>query len=80
MDTLQRAVMARVERDAAMQIPADKTFAALRKLAAQRLDPAYAFAALSPRTKTGPTPRLTESWFCCAEPTEGQWAPMAPKL
>jgi radical SAM superfamily enzyme YgiQ (UPF0313 family) len=80
MDILQRAVMARVERDAAMQIPAEKTFIAIRKLAAQRLDPAYSFAAIPPRAKNGPAPRLTEAWFCCAEPTEGQWTPMTPKL
>lgn len=80
MDTLQRAVMARVERDAAMQVPAEKTFAAIRKLAAQRLDPAHAFLEVAPRAKAAPTPRLTEAWFCCAEPTEGQWTPMTPKL
>jgi hypothetical protein len=27
---------------------------------------------LSPFTGTSPSPRLTESWFCCAEPTVGQ--------
>jgi radical SAM superfamily enzyme YgiQ (UPF0313 family) len=80
MDTLQRAVMALVERDAALQAPTEKTFAAIRKLAAQRLDPAHAFAAISPRAKAGPVPRLTEAWFCCAEPTSEQWAPITPKL
>jgi hypothetical protein len=26
---------------------------------------------------TGPRPRLTESWFCCSEPTEAQLAPLS---
>ncbi|HWE71285.1 MAG TPA: hypothetical protein VG205_13035, partial [Acidimicrobiales bacterium] len=26
---------------------------------------------------SGPRPRLTESWFCCSEPTEAQLAPLS---
>lgn len=28
----------------------------------------------------GRRPRLTESWFCCSEPTEAQLAPLMPRL
>jgi radical SAM superfamily enzyme YgiQ (UPF0313 family) len=29
------------------------------------------------RGPSGPRPRLTESWFCCSEPTEAQLAPLS---
>ena len=32
----------------------------------------------STRTTPKPVPRLTEPWFCCAEPTAAQLAPLAP--
>jgi hypothetical protein len=30
-----------------------------------------------PIGSSGERPRLTEPWFCCAEPTDGQFDPLA---
>ena len=74
MDLLHQQVSAAVE-DAAKtgEEPAD-TFARLRALAYQAAgkEPATCCTAKGPRTGRR-SPRLTEPWFCCAEPTKGQF-------
>lgn len=73
VDRLQRRV-ADVVQDAAGDgdEPAD-TFRTIRKLA-RRADPASAAStAAGPPVASGTrSPRLTEDWFCCAEPTRDQ--------
>jgi hypothetical protein len=63
IDELQRAVAAAVERDAGA--PIATTYARVREVLGA--PPRDVCCAGSPR------PRLTEAWFCCAEPTEGQF-------
>ena len=69
MDDLQREIRAIVERLAAR--PAQEVFDAIWAAASQRLG-------IEPRPRANPSrrakpPRLTESWFCCAEPTDDQF-------
>jgi radical SAM superfamily enzyme YgiQ (UPF0313 family) len=63
MDALYEAVAARVEADAAAKVDAADTFSALRSLAG--LEGVA-------RWQRRPSARLTEAWFCCAEPTRDQ--------
>lgn len=72
MDTLQREVQALVERAANQREPITATFAAIRRLAVERLDarePALVGAGISDTTGTvrrsrRPIPHLSEPWFC----------------
>jgi radical SAM superfamily enzyme YgiQ (UPF0313 family) len=72
MDALWAMASARVEQAAQMGEAARVTFEAVRGLA-------YAAAGQRPPAREWPQansrtlPRLTEAWFCCAEPTEGQF-------
>lgn len=69
MDELQVDLAARVERGVAAGASVASLYAELREvlgLAAVRVDEARAAA----------VPRLDEPWFCCAEPTEAQLAPL----
>jgi radical SAM superfamily enzyme YgiQ (UPF0313 family) len=63
MDQLYEAVSARVEKDAKARADAAVTFTALRSLAGIEGEA---------RWRRRPSPRLSESWFCCAEPTRDQ--------
>jgi hypothetical protein len=76
MDALQGEVMALVERGAAEGQSARATFYALRALAEERLDDGLTAKSRRRRlpvlTAGRPTPRLTEAWFCCAEPSLSQ--------
>jgi radical SAM superfamily enzyme YgiQ (UPF0313 family) len=78
MDALQREVMALVERAAAQGQSTRATFYALRALAEERLGSDMTLAMtrrgrrLPVLTAGRPVPRLTEAWFCCAEPTLSQ--------
>jgi len=72
MDQLHAGVTTLVSEAAAQAEPAYATHARIRSLA-------YAAAGrsapdLNPLTRPGSrnVPRLTEDWFCCAEPTRGQ--------
>ncbi|HVC25532.1 MAG TPA: CUAEP/CCAEP-tail radical SAM protein [Acidimicrobiales bacterium] len=73
VDALQQAVASRTEDAASCDEPAVTTYAAVRALAFAALgidDPA-------PPARVAPSgartrPRLSESWFCCAEPTAAQ--------
>ncbi|HVS41931.1 MAG TPA: CUAEP/CCAEP-tail radical SAM protein [Candidatus Dormibacteraeota bacterium] len=73
MDRLQADVAALVAADADAGVAPAETHARIRRLAAAaaacsgiRWDPAAPRAVLTGR------PRLSEPWFCCAEPTERQ--------
>jgi radical SAM superfamily enzyme YgiQ (UPF0313 family) len=71
MDRLQRDVMAIVEHGAQNDADApatfDAIFAAASAAAGEAAPPVRRAAAPASRS-----PRLTEPWFCCAEPTESQ--------
>ncbi|MEZ5322808.1 MAG: CUAEP/CCAEP-tail radical SAM protein [Microthrixaceae bacterium] len=78
LDDLQRRIASLVEAAAASGLPVDTTYAQVRRMvaaAAGREDDGWApdedtVAAARSR------PRLTEAWFCCAEPTELQMGPL----
>jgi hypothetical protein len=80
MDQLHRSASTLVEEAAQSGEHPDVTFNRLRALA-------YAAAGRIPDSKQihshpqsqGRAPRLTESWFCCAEPTTGQFRPLQTK-
>jgi hypothetical protein len=72
VDALQAELAALVEASAATDEPASATYLALAgavRHAAGRPPPIVAGS-------TAGRPRLTEPWFCCAEPTEGQLGPL----
>lgn len=81
MDKLHREVSAAVEADArAIEDPV-ATFDRLRTIAyrfADRQPPAPTASRAESRDRRRP-PRLTEPWFCCAEPTESQLHPLRTK-
>jgi radical SAM superfamily enzyme YgiQ (UPF0313 family) len=64
MDALHVAVSARIEADAKVKADAAETFSALYSLAGLEGEPVW---------RRRSSPRLTESWFCCAEPTRDQF-------
>jgi radical SAM superfamily enzyme YgiQ (UPF0313 family) len=64
MDTLHRLVSERVEADARVKADAAETFSNLWRLAGLEGEP---------RWKRRASVHLTESWFCCAEPTRDQF-------
>lgn len=76
METLQREVSRIAERGAERMEPAEETFAAIWQAA-------HAAAGISAppvpeaRMSRPKPPRLTESWFCCAEPTAEQFDAMS---
>jgi radical SAM superfamily enzyme YgiQ (UPF0313 family) len=75
LEALYQAVSARVEQAAAAEEGARDTFAALCALAYSALGrPAPAVEARAAGRPAAP--RLSESWFCCAEPTQGQFVPL----
>jgi len=67
LDDLQRDIATLVE--AAGELPIEETYAQVRSAVGATSRPVPASAA-----STRVVPRLTESWFCCAEPTERQRA------
>jgi pyruvate-formate lyase-activating enzyme len=78
-DRLQGRLSALVEQSVAAQDAAGLTFsrirAAVREAAGELPDGDGVCAALPSGTTEG-RPRLTEPWFCCAEPTEDQFGPL----
>jgi radical SAM superfamily enzyme YgiQ (UPF0313 family) len=73
MDRLHQTVTATVDRAASAGEDVAETFSRLRALAwaaADREPPPPLARRSSERPRA---PRLTEPWFCCAEPTEGQF-------
>jgi radical SAM superfamily enzyme YgiQ (UPF0313 family) len=73
MDKLYRDVAALVEQAARRNEDSAETFYRIRELAytAKEELPPLRTAKLSPLRRR--PPRLTEAWFCCAEPTEDQF-------
>ena len=65
MDALHRAVSERIEADAKANADVTRTFSALWELAEVEGQP---------RWRRRESARLSESWFCCAEPTRDQFA------
>ncbi len=63
MDALCAAVTARIEADSQAEADPVETFRAIRALAGIEDDARY---------RRRLSPRLSESWFCCAEPTSAQ--------
>jgi radical SAM superfamily enzyme YgiQ (UPF0313 family) len=81
MDRLHQAVRAIVEASAKEEEDAMVTFGRIRAMAN---DIAGRHAESSTRTRVSwpdrpKPPRLTESWFCCAEPTTQQFRPLVTK-
>ncbi|HZN03296.1 MAG TPA: CUAEP/CCAEP-tail radical SAM protein [Candidatus Polarisedimenticolia bacterium] len=78
VDALQIESAAIVEAAARAGEPAEGTFRKLAAAAGATTVPAATDAAgadsRGSRRKRRPAPRLTEPWFCCAEPMEGQLA------
>jgi radical SAM superfamily enzyme YgiQ (UPF0313 family) len=74
MDQLQRRVSKVVENSTEIDEDTEITFYRVRELAyATRDNRPLVEVNLSPRSERKRPPRLTEPWFCCAEPTEGQF-------
>ncbi len=82
LDAVQRAIAGVAERAAAEGWPAVAAYQAVRDVTMTALygdDPAAGHAPPTTDRRLGSTvapddrPRLTESWFCCAEPTEAQF-------
>jgi len=81
MDKLQQEVSAAVEAAASTSEDPVATFDRLRAIAyrfANRQPPAPTASRTPLRDRRRP-PRLTEPWFCCAEPTESQLRPLHTK-
>jgi len=80
MDRLQRDVTEVVEKAVASHQDPHITFHQIRLLT----DVALGKTTKRPSPKFNPLrtrpPRLTESWFCCAEPTQGQLDPLQKSL
>jgi radical SAM superfamily enzyme YgiQ (UPF0313 family) len=74
MDQLQRRVSKVVENSTEIGEDTEITFYRVRELAyATRDNRPLIEVNHSPRSERRRPPRLTEPWFCCAEPTEGQF-------
>ena len=76
MDRLHELVTAAVQEGTQKDENQEALFHRLQGLAYElsgRPAPAASYERVSGREKA---PRLTESWFCCAEPTQGQFRPL----
>jgi hypothetical protein len=77
MDALQAEIAALVARDADRGAPPRSTHAAIRTLTARAVEASgltWSDAGRELPAARGTTPRLSEPWFCCAEPTTAQLA------
>ena len=77
MDTLQTEIAALVAADADAGVPPRSTHAAIRRLTARAAADSglpWPDAARELPPQRGAPPRLSEPWFCCAEPTTAQLA------
>ncbi|MDA8292620.1 MAG: radical SAM protein [Actinomycetota bacterium] len=73
LDDLQQSFARRTELAAERDEPAAETYAAVRSLAFEALgQPDHGVPRPLTRARPGARPRLSESWFCCAEPTRSQ--------
>ncbi|MCS6807063.1 MAG: CUAEP/CCAEP-tail radical SAM protein [Acidobacteriota bacterium] len=74
MDDLHKTVSALVEQAAQSNEHPAKTFDRVCQVAyAMRGDEMPELISTATRDQTGRAPRLTEPWFCCAEPTTSQF-------
>lgn len=80
MDELHRNVTALVEEAVASGQDPFLTFHQIRVLADRALGRKSERIPPLPNPHRARPPRLTESWFCCAEPTEGQLDPLQEPL
>lgn len=76
MDALYEAVSRKVEEAAERGEDQGATFEAIRSLTLRMLGLPERPATPKARVHGARPPRLTESWFCCAEPTREQFAPL----
>ncbi|MGH8302288.1 MAG: hypothetical protein ACRET5_12560, partial [Steroidobacteraceae bacterium] len=73
-DLLQGRLNALVQQSAAAGEPAGVTFARIRAAVREAAgEPALAEIEVIAMGSSEGRPRLTEPWFCCAEPTEDQF-------
>jgi radical SAM superfamily enzyme YgiQ (UPF0313 family) len=80
MDTLQQQVASVVETGETCKMDPIETFFKVKALALAIQGQNFSLAEASQRYGTRKIlPHLTESWFCCAEPTAVQLAPLAPR-
>jgi radical SAM superfamily enzyme YgiQ (UPF0313 family) len=76
-DRLQQRLTALVQQSAAAQEPTGLTFARIRAAVREATgEPGEVEPEAIPIGSSEGRPRLTEPWFCCAEPTEGQFGPL----
>jgi hypothetical protein len=76
-DRLQGRLNAVVQQSAAAQEPAGQTFARIRAAVREATgEPALSEPEVISLGCSEGRPRLTEPWFCCAEPTEDQFGPL----
>ena len=77
VDALQVELVALVEAQDAAGAPPVETFAAV----AATIRQAAGLTAEAPQVPwAAERPRLTEAWFCCAEPTAGQLGALRPAM
>ena len=81
MDRLHQAVRAIVEASAKEEEDAMVTFGRIRAIADEIAgrQTESSTRTRAPRADRPKPPRLTESWFCCAEPTTQQFRPLLTK-
>ncbi|MBA3754170.1 MAG: radical SAM protein [Nitrospira sp.] len=81
MDRLHQAVSAIVEEGAKIEDDALVVFDRIRAIADEMAGrpPAASTQLTAHRPDRRKPPRLTESWFCCAEPTANQFRPLLTK-
>lgn len=77
MDELHEKASRRVEEAASRDEDPYVTFGAIRALALHAAGLPERRSSRRPGGNRQRPPRLTESWFCCAEPTREQFAPLA---
>jgi radical SAM superfamily enzyme YgiQ (UPF0313 family) len=76
-DRLQGRLNALVQQSAAAQEPAGQTFARIRAEVREATgEPPLSEPEVISLGSSEGRPRLTEPWFCCAEPTEDQFGPL----
>jgi radical SAM superfamily enzyme YgiQ (UPF0313 family) len=77
MDILESQVGQAVESASAASEDPGITFRRIKALSLSALHGrSVAPEGIEIRANQNRPPRLTESWFCCAEPTQGQWLPI----
>lgn len=80
MDRLHQAVSAIVEAGVKEEDDALVIFSRIRAIAGAAAGrPATSLSQTTTRADRRKPPRLTESWFCCAEPTTNQFRPLLTK-